>query len=377
MRARSLLDKTMTESCVEVGSVAVHEESSSMAGICASGEADDSKSDFAKQSSVMSPESRPDFADHSERVRAGSPRGQECVVTATETVTNIGGKTKTYQRRPKPPFSYIALIAMAIRESPNQRLTLSEINEYLMKKFEFFRGSYTGWRNSIRHNLSLNECFTKVLRDPSRPWGKDNYWIINPTSEYTFADGVFRRRRRRILRKGKHDNGDHDDRDCMSPRDSDRDSDDPDGPKSKFTGPFAIETLLKPTGSSRGLEGMGHPAGYGALPGFRGYPTHIFPTGHWPYPTPQEWYFAGVHFPAWRHAFAHPTQINTLNPRASIPSEMDLRLLRYNPYANMGFGTLDRQPILYSPELLRGRLPVPVVSGKRGGGTNEPSPGKV
>lgn len=72
-----------------------------------------------------------------------------------------------------------------------------------MKKFPFFRGSYTGWRNSVRHNLSLNECFQKILRDPSRPWGKDNYWTINPTSEYTFADGVFRRRRKRIQRKSE------------------------------------------------------------------------------------------------------------------------------------------------------------------------------
>ena len=72
------------------------------------------------------------------------------------------GKSKPYQRHNKPPYSYITLIAMAIRDSASQRLTLSEINDYLMKKFEFFRGNYTGWRNSIRHNLSLNECFIKV-----------------------------------------------------------------------------------------------------------------------------------------------------------------------------------------------------------------------
>nr|1KQ8_A Chain A, HEPATOCYTE NUCLEAR FACTOR 3 FORKHEAD HOMOLOG 1 [Rattus norvegicus] len=99
---------------------------------------------------------------------------------------------------PKPPYSYIALITMAIRDSAGGRLTLAEINEYLMGKFPFFRGSYTGWRNSVRHNLSLNDCFVKVLRDPSRPWGKDNYWMLNPNSEYTFADGVFRRRRYRL-----------------------------------------------------------------------------------------------------------------------------------------------------------------------------------
>ncbi|XP_054983190.1 forkhead box protein Q1 [Sorex araneus] len=112
-----------------------------------------------------------------------------------------GARSKPYTRRPKPPYSYIALIAMAIRDSAGGRLTLAEINEYLMGKFPFFRGSYTGWRNSVRHNLSLNDCFVKVLRDPSRPWGKDNYWMLNPNSEYTFADGVFRRRRKRLSQR--------------------------------------------------------------------------------------------------------------------------------------------------------------------------------
>ncbi|XP_071202174.1 forkhead box protein Q1-like [Salvelinus alpinus] len=126
----------------------------------------------------------------------------DCVANspAPATPSSSDGKGKPYTRRPKPPYSYIALIAMAIRDSGSGRLTLAEINDYLMKKFPFFRGSYTGWRNSVRHNLSLNDCFLKVLRDPSRPWGKDNYWMLNPHSEYTFADGVFRRRRKRITK---------------------------------------------------------------------------------------------------------------------------------------------------------------------------------
>ncbi|XP_077573402.1 forkhead box protein Q1b [Stigmatopora nigra] len=127
----------------------------------------------------------------------------DCVANSPPPVTTgiDLSKGKPYSRRPKPPYSYIALIAMAIRESGSGRLTLAEINDYLMKKFPFFRGTYTGWRNSVRHNLSLNDCFLKVLRDPSRPWGKDNYWMLNPHSEYTFADGVFRRRRKRIAKR--------------------------------------------------------------------------------------------------------------------------------------------------------------------------------
>ncbi|KAK2534116.1 hypothetical protein Q9233_004299 [Columba guinea] len=55
---------------------------------------------------------------------------------------------------------------MAIRDSAGGRLTLAEINDYLMSRFPFFRGAYTGWRNSVRHNLSLNDCFVKVENIP-------------------------------------------------------------------------------------------------------------------------------------------------------------------------------------------------------------------
>lgn len=97
----------------------------------------------------------------------------------------------------KPPHSYIALIATAILKSPEKRLTLSEINDYLVQHYAFFQGPYKGWRNSVRHNLSYNKCFTKILKDPSRPWGKDNYWTISSLNDYLQEDGSFRRRRRR------------------------------------------------------------------------------------------------------------------------------------------------------------------------------------
>ncbi len=110
-------------------------------------------------------------------------------------------KTNAGIRRPeKPPYSYIALIVMAIQSSPIKRLTLSEIYQFLQSRFPFFRGSYQGWKNSVRHNLSLNECFIKLPKGLGRP-GKGHYWTIDPASEFMFEEGSFRRRPRGFRRK--------------------------------------------------------------------------------------------------------------------------------------------------------------------------------
>ncbi|XP_043286195.1 forkhead box protein D1-like [Venturia canescens] len=104
------------------------------------------------------------------------------------------------RRQEKPPYSYIALIVMAIQSSPDKRLTLSEIYTFLQQRFPFFRGTYQGWKNSVRHNLSLNECFIKLPKGLGRP-GKGHYWTIDPASEYMFEEGSFRRRPRGFRRK--------------------------------------------------------------------------------------------------------------------------------------------------------------------------------
>ncbi|XP_060536863.1 forkhead box protein L3 [Cylas formicarius] len=100
---------------------------------------------------------------------------------------------------PKPQHSYIGLIAMAILSSPEGKLVLSDIYQHILDHYPYFRTRGPGWRNSIRHNLSLNDCFIKAGRSAN---GKGHYWAIHPANVEDFRKGDFRRRKaQRKVRK--------------------------------------------------------------------------------------------------------------------------------------------------------------------------------
>ncbi|OQR69600.1 forkhead box protein I2-A-like [Tropilaelaps mercedesae] len=120
------------------------------------------------------------------------------------------------QEDPKPQHSYIGLIAMAILSSPEKKMVLSDIYQYILDNYPYFRNRGPGWRNSIRHNLSLNDCFVKAGRSAN---GKGHYWAVHPANIEDFTRGDFRRRRaqRKVRKHMGLSVPDEDDSPCASP----------------------------------------------------------------------------------------------------------------------------------------------------------------
>ncbi|KAH8332463.1 hypothetical protein KR074_003777 [Drosophila pseudoananassae] len=109
-------------------------------------------------------------------------------------------KPTTYRRsytHAKPPYSYISLITMAIQNNPTRMLTLSEIYQFIMDLFPFYRQNQQRWQNSIRHSLSFNDCFVKIPRTPDKP-GKGSFWTLHPDSGNMFENGCYLRRQKRF-----------------------------------------------------------------------------------------------------------------------------------------------------------------------------------
>ncbi|XP_078085782.1 forkhead box protein N2 [Mustelus asterias] len=80
----------------------------------------------------------------------------------------------------KPPYSFSCLIFMAIEHSARKCLPVKDIYNWILERFPYFTNAPTGWKNSVRHNLSLNKCFRKVEKDHGKTVGKGSLWCVDP-----------------------------------------------------------------------------------------------------------------------------------------------------------------------------------------------------
>ncbi|KAJ2848118.1 hypothetical protein GGI22_005801, partial [Coemansia erecta] len=78
----------------------------------------------------------------------------------------------------KPPYSYATLITYAIMKHPRKQMTLNEIYTWVMEHYPYFKTAGSGWKNSIRHNLSLSKTFVRIPRPINEP-GKGAYWTVD------------------------------------------------------------------------------------------------------------------------------------------------------------------------------------------------------
>uniref|UniRef100_A0A3P9II84 Forkhead box Q2 n=1 Tax=Oryzias latipes TaxID=8090 RepID=A0A3P9II84_ORYLA len=121
-------------------------------------------------------------------------QGEQKVTLATPSTNSNPEKSAD-----KPNQSYIALISRAILSSKEKKLLLCDIYQWIMDHYPYFKSKDKNWRNSVRHNLSLNECFIKAGRSDN---GKGHFWAIHPGNYQDFSKGDYhcRRARRRVRR---------------------------------------------------------------------------------------------------------------------------------------------------------------------------------
>ncbi|KAB5517230.1 hypothetical protein PHYPO_G00187320 [Pangasianodon hypophthalmus] len=154
-------------------------------------EEEDDEEESAMAVSANGDDGRPDALSSSgdqdqDQEQAGSQTQVEAKARAAE-VNGQGVQPQTprkssSRRNAWGNLSYADLITKAIESTPDKRLTLSQIYDWMVRNVPYFKdkgdsNSSAGWKNSIRHNLSLHSRFVRVQNEGT---GKSSWWMINP-----------------------------------------------------------------------------------------------------------------------------------------------------------------------------------------------------
>uniref|UniRef100_A0A0N5AHW6 Fork-head domain-containing protein n=1 Tax=Syphacia muris TaxID=451379 RepID=A0A0N5AHW6_9BILA len=87
----------------------------------------------------------------------------------------------------KPKLSFPCLIGLAFRNSENKVMPVRAIYDFIewvvfvLTLFPYFINATTGWRSSVRHNLSFSQYFFKSKKVPKKTRGY--IWCVDETME--------------------------------------------------------------------------------------------------------------------------------------------------------------------------------------------------
>ncbi|XP_065365411.1 putative uncharacterized protein DDB_G0282133 [Calliphora vicina] len=87
---------------------------------------------------------------------------------------NVVIEESSHRAPKKPPFTYTELIEYALEDKGE--LTVSGIYQWISDRFPYYKSNDDRWKNSVRHNLSINPHFRKGHKAPQ---GAGHLWTIS------------------------------------------------------------------------------------------------------------------------------------------------------------------------------------------------------